>query len=104
MGDQIPEAIENNPQNNPPGYADHLALMELNDHTFWTLRSRGLKLDEDIRASIKEIGRLKLILREKEKLVDELRAKIESKKFQKSVLVAERNQVEDALKALDMKN
>ena len=104
MGDQIPNEVENNPQNNPQGYADHLALMERNDHTFWTLRSRGLQLDEDIRASIKEIGRLKLILSEKEKLVDDLRTKIESKKFQKAVLIAERNQVEDALKALDMKD
>ena len=104
MGDQIPNEVENNPQNNPQGYADHLALMERNDHTFWTLRSRGLQLDEDIRASIKEIGRLKLILSEKEKLVDDLRTKIESKKFHKAVLVAERNQVEDALKALDMKD
>ena len=104
MGDQIPNEVENNPQNNPQGYADHLAMMELNDHTFWTLRSRGLKLDEDIRASIKEIGRLKLILSEKEKLVDDLRTKIESKKFHKAVLIAERNQVEDALKALDMKD
>ena len=104
MGDQIPNEVENNPQNNPQGYADHLALMERNDHTFWTLRSRGLQLDEDIRASIKEIGRLKLILSEKEKLVDDLRTKIESKKFHKAVLIAERNQVEDALKALDMKD
>ena len=86
MGDQLPDEVENNPQNNPSGYADHLALMELNDHTFWTLRSRGLKLDEDIRASVKEIGRLKLILREKEKSVDELRTKIESKKFQACLL------------------
>ena len=76
----------------------------MSPHTFWTLRSRGLKLDEDIRASIKEIGRLKLVLREKEKSVDELRMKIESKKFQKSVLIAERNQVEDALKSLGMKD
>ena len=100
MGDHLHEEAEDDPQ----GYIDHLAMMELNDHTFWTLRTRGLKLDEEIRASIKEIARLKLILREKEKIVDELRMKIESRKFKKSVLVAERNSVEEALRALDLKN
>ena len=100
MGDHLHEEAEDDPQ----GYSDHLAMMELNDHTFWTLRTRGLKLDEEIRASINEIARLKLILREKEKIVDELRMKIESRKFKKSVLVAERNSVEEALRALDLKD
>ena len=100
MGDHLHEEAGDDPQ----GYSDHLAMMELNDHTFWTLRTRGLKLDEEIRASIKEIARLKLILREKEKIVDELRMKIESRKFKKSVLVAERNSVEEALRALDLKD
>ena len=100
MGDHLHEEAEVDPQ----GYSDHLAMIELNDHTFWTLRSRGLKLDEEIRAAIKEIARLKLILREKEKIVDELRMKIESRKFKKSVLVAERNSVQEALRALDLKD
>ena len=93
------EIVEGNDDESP----DHMAIMEgLNDHSYWALRSRSSKLEEEIQATIRETARLKMVLKEKEKLVDDIRKSLAVKKLRKIMQMSERASVQDAMKSLEL--